>query len=270
MKKIRKTLKAIKEIIKNPWLLNKVLNDDVVWNNYLEKKHKLSNGLPLLDINQIFPDFSETLECFAFLDGGSLPTDIALLKALSRKFEKCNYFEIGTWRGESVRNVADVSEICYTLNLSKSEMLSMGLSERYADLHGFFSKSKENIKHLTGNSLTFDFQSLNKKFDLIFIDGNHHYDYVKNDTEKIFKHLLHENSIIVWHDYAYNPEKIRPEVIAAILDGTPPEHKKYLYHVSNTMCAIFIRSDFPSAELKTPIIPNKTFKLKIESIDKIN
>jgi predicted O-methyltransferase YrrM len=265
MNKIGKAIKGIIEIIKNPWLLNKVLSDDTVWNKYLVKKYNINHGLPMLDINQISNDFSETIESFAFLDGGSLPTDIVLLKLLSKKFTKCTYFEIGTWRGESIINVAENAEECYTLNLSKSEILSLGLSEIYADLHGFFSKGKGNIKHISGNSLTFDFQSLNKKFDLIFIDGNHHYDYIKNDTEKIFKHLVHDDSIVVWHDYAYNPEKLRPETLAAILDGTPPEHRKYLYHVSNTMCAVFIRSEFSVKTFETPMIPNKTFKVTIES-----
>jgi predicted O-methyltransferase YrrM len=267
MKKIKKTLKALIEIIKNPWLLNNVLSDDFVWNNYIIKKHNLPHGLPMVDINHICPDFSETLEYFAFLDGSSLPTDIALLKSLSKRFEKCKYFEIGTWRGESVVNVAENAEECYTLNQSKSEMISLGINENYADLHGFFSRNKKNITHLTGNSLTFDFKGLDKKFDLIFIDGNHHYEYVKNDTEKIFKHLIHQNSIIVWHDYAYTPEKLRPEVLAAILDGTPTEFRKYLYHVSNTLCAIFIRNDFPTKKLIAPLIPNKIFKLTIEKKD---
>ncbi len=265
MKKLKKIIKALIEILKNPWLLNNILSDDSVWNRYIIKKYKINYGLPLLDINQICPNFSETLECFAFLDGSCLPTDIALLKSLSKRFEKCKYFEIGTWRGESIINVAENSEECYTLNLSKSEMSSLGLSEKYADLHGFFSNGKENIKHLTGNSLTFDFKGINKKFDLIFIDGNHHYDYIKSDTEKIFEHLVHDNSIIVWHDYSYTPEELRPEILAAILDGTPSEYRKYLYHVSNTICAIFIRSEFPTGKLKAPIIPNKIFKVKIEN-----
>lgn len=265
MNKIVKTIKALIEILRNPWLLNNVLSDDRVWERYIVKKYKINYGLPLVDINQICPNFAETLECYAFLDGSSLPTDIALLKSLSKRFENCKYFEIGTWRGESVINVAGNCEECYTLNLSKSEMLTQGLSKKYADLHGFFSKGQKNIKHLTGNSLTFDFKGINKKFDLIFIDGNHHYKYIKSDTEKIFEHLIHDNSIIVWHDYSYTPENPRPEVLAAILDGTPSEYRKYLYHVSNTICAIFIRSEFPTSELKAPITPNKTFKVKIEN-----
>lgn len=267
MKKIGKVIKGLSEIVKNPWLLNKILDDDTVWDRYLKKNYKLTNGLPMVEINQIGNDFPETIESFAFLGGGSLPTDMALLKMLSKKFDKCSYFEIGTWRGESVINVAETAEECYTLNLSKSEMLALGLSEKYADLHGFFSKGKENIKHITGNSMTFDFEGLNKKFDLIFIDGNHHYDFVKNDTEKIFKHLMHENTIIVWHDYAYSPESLRPETLAAILDGTPPEFRKNLYYVSNTMCAVFIRGEFEANKFETPMVPNKTFKVTLESLD---
>ena len=107
MKKIKKTLKAIAAIIKNPWLLNNVLADDALWHQYLEKNYQLKNGLPVVDINQLSPNFAETLDCVAFLDGSSLPTDFALLKSLTKKFKDCSYFEIGTWRGESAINVAD-------------------------------------------------------------------------------------------------------------------------------------------------------------------
>ncbi|MCB9202079.1 MAG: class I SAM-dependent methyltransferase [Flavobacteriales bacterium] len=265
MKKLKKSIKGLLEIIKNPWLLNNVLNDDTVWNRHLEEKYTIKNGFPVVDINQVCPNFNETINCFSFLGGGSLPTDIALLKSLARNFENCSYFEIGTWRGESVVNVADVAKECYTLNLSKEEILSLGFDEKYADLHAFFSKNRDNITHLTGNSLTYDFKKLNKKFDLIFIDGNHHYEFVKNDTKKVFEHLMHENSIVVWHDYAENPEKLRPEVIAGIIDGIPTKHRKNLYCVSNTLCAIFIQKKLPSYTFETPTTPNKIFKVTIET-----
>ncbi|AMC10674.1 hypothetical protein Lupro_05195 [Lutibacter profundi] len=140
------------------------------------------------------------------------------------------------------------------------------MSKKYADLHGFFSKNNKNIKHLTGNSLNYDFGALNKKFDLIFIDGNHKYKYTKNDTEKIFKHLVHENSIVVWHDYAYNPETVRHEVLSAILDGIPNKYKENIYHVSNTLCAIYTNRTLKTSKFEYPITPNKIFNitLKIE------
>ncbi len=265
MKKLNKTVRAIIEIIKNPWLLNHVLSDDTVWEKYLFRKHNLKNGLPVVPIDTIIPGFDETLDCVAFLEGSSMPTDIALLKSLCKKFTECSYFEIGTWRGESVINVADNCKECYTLNLSAEEIISSGLGEQYARLHGFFSKNKKNIIHLTGNSLTYNFEAPGKKFDVIFIDGEHHYKYVKNDTQKIFEHLVHEHSIVIWHDYAYNPEKIRPEVLAAILDGIPPAFRKNLYHVSNTMCAVFIRQDFPTFILESPATPERIFKVRVKA-----
>ena len=265
MKKVIKTFKGLKALVKNPWLLNHVLNDDTVWDNYISKTYKIQNGLPELNLNELSENFKETLSQFAFLGGGSLPTDIALLKILAKRFDKCSYFEIGTWRGESVVNVAEIAEECYTLNLSREEILSLGLSEKYADLHGFFSKGKENINHLEGNAMSFDFAGLNRKFDLIFIDGSHHHDHVKNDSIKVFEHLIHENSIIVWHDYAYSPEQLRPEVFAGILDGVPQKYRQNLYHVSNTMCAVFIRGDFKTSEFVSPIEPKESFKVTIES-----
>ncbi len=259
MNKLHKTGKALLAILKNPWLLNHVINDDAQWEKEIMKRYRISNGLPVIDVLE-----DETLECFAFLDGGSLATDIALLKNLSRKFKGCSYFEIGTWRGESVVNVADVAKECYTLNLSKQEMSQIGLKKEYIDLYAFFSKDKANIIHLNGDSLTFDYAGLNKKFDLIFIDGNHHYDYIKQDTKNVFKHLVHDDSIVVWHDYAYTPEKLRPEVLSAILAGTPQKFHSNLYHVANTMCAVYMKGDFTSLPFTSPSRPDKAFKVTIE------
>ena len=265
MKRIRKAVTALGHLVRNPWLLNKILADQSVWEKHLEKQHGNTQHLPVLDINVLFPDIAETINCFAFLDGGSLPTDIALLKMLCRRFEDCRYFEIGTWRGESVTNVAEVAKDCYTLNLSEKELLQMGADKKYTELHGYFSKSKTNVNYLFGNSMNYDFEGLDQQFDVVFIDGDHHYEYVKNDTEKVFRHLVHKRSIVVWHDYAWHPEKVRSEVLAAILDGTPSSYRPYLYHVSNTMCAIYIPELLPTSSLQAPSIPNKQFTLHIES-----
>ena len=114
-----------------------------------------------------------------------------------------------------------------------------------------FSKGLPNVIHLEANSLEFDFAGLDQKYDLIFIDGDHHFESIKQDTENIFKHLMHDKSIVVWHDYAWQPGNVRFETLAAILAGVPAAKHPKLYAVRNSLCAIYhpgeLKSQRPSA-----------------------
>jgi len=258
--RINKTVKGLLAIAKNPWLLNHVLADNDLWKKQVADKYKL-DSLPVVDITRLFPGFNEELSTFAFLEGGSSPADLALIKGLCKSVPNCKYFEIGTCRGESVVNVADVCSLCYTLDLNPKDVND----KTEAELIGFFSKKDARIKQLYGDSRTFDFAGLNQKFDVVFIDGNHHYEYVKGDTENVFEHLLHENSIVIWHDYGFDAVSPRFETMAAILDGMPAEKRKNLYHISNTICAVYINKDLPTSKLRDVRIPDKKFNIKLES-----
>jgi len=221
----------------------------------------------VVDFEQMCPDSEMEIGPVTFLDGGSLATDLALLRSLAGWFDECCYFEIGTWRGESVANVSRVAANCVSLNLSPREMKERGISHRYIDVHEHFSKNRSNVEHVYGNSRTFDFRGLGRKFDLVFIDGDHHYDYVKNDTRQVIEYLVHEKSIIVWHDYAYNPEELRYEVMAAILDGTPEDMHPCLYHIGHTKCAVYIGPvwdrQFTITGFVSPVIPDSYFELTL-------
>jgi predicted O-methyltransferase YrrM len=264
MSKISKAFRAIGKIIRNPYLLNLVLDTDEEWEGYVRKHYPdLATGLPLVIPEDIFPGFEATIEPYAFLDGGSLPTDLGLLIWFARNIDRCKYFEIGTWRGESVANVARFAESCHTLNLSAGELQSLGMREGYIEQQGYFSRGLENVAHLQGNSLHFDFSSLELKFDLIFIDGDHHYESVKSDTEQVFHHLVHDHSVVVWHDYAHHPEKVRYEVMAGILDGCPAENHNRIYHMAHSKSAFFAGKEYPSSR---PIFPLKYGKPFIVSI----
>ena len=245
MNKITKAITAIRKIIHKPYLLNLVLDDNEVRKQEVSGKYNGLERFPQLSLDRVTGTSEMAINPFAFGDGGSLPTDLALLKGLAAKFPGCSYFEIGTWRGESVANVASVSHECFTMDLPDAEKRDLGYNEEYISQHAVLSKHLPNVTHLKANSRSFDFSSLNRKFDLVFIDGDHHYESVLNDTRKVFKHLLHDNSIVVWHDYAFNPEKVRYEVMAAILDGCPPALHGNLYHVANTMCAVYWKNANP-------------------------
>jgi predicted O-methyltransferase YrrM len=264
MNKFSKAIKAVSLLLDKPSLLNNVLNDNSVMQKNVQQKHNLRNGLPVVDLLSLFPSFNETVTPYSFLDGTSSPVDIALLRSLAKEFSECRYFEIGTWRGESVANIAAVAKECVTLNLPDDEMRKMHLAEEYISLHRFFSDKLMNVQHLQHNSSTFNFNSIGK-FDLIFVDGDHHYEQVKKDTANVFTLLKDQSSVIVWHDYMDSGGKIRYEVLAGILDGCPGEFRSKLYHVSNTMCALFTLKKVPSSPAPTFQKPDKVFNIQISA-----
>ena len=264
MNKLSKLLKAILLILKQPSLLNIILEDKNVNKKEVVKKYNFEKGLKTVDITTLLPNFDVTIEPYAALDGGSTPIDLGLLKGLAASFPNCDYFEIGTWRGESVSNVASVAKNCVTLSLPDNTLLEMGMDKAYVALLRQYSKNLKNVTHIQGNSQTFDYKSLNQKFDLIFVDGDHHYESVKNDTKNVFSLLKDENSIIVWHDYGHNPGDVRWEVFRGILDGTPSDKIKHLYSVSNSLCAIYSKNVKTAEYVSYTEVPKKHFAINVK------
>ena len=229
------------------------------------KKHGFENGLPVIDLLDLFPNFQSSITSYSFLDGTSHTIDLFLLKELARQIPDCNYLEIGSWRGESLMNVVPECKSAVAISLSKDEMRSMGFNERVIEMDGFFLQQFPQLKRIGHNSQTFDFASLNQTFDLIFVDGDHTYQGVKADTANVFKLLKDENSIIVWHDCGNNYEDMRADVIAGILDGAPADKRNSIYRVSNTLCGIYFPKKINTHQY-TPIArPNKSFELTIKA-----
>src|SRR5690606_31227343 len=115
-------------------------------------------------------------------------------------------------------------------------------------MHEYFSANHPGIRHLHGDSREFDFRPYHKSQDLVFVDGDHHYDSVVADTQTAFKLLRDDRSMIVWHDYGMSPEHVRWSVFHGILEGTPPEKRRFLYTVSNTLCAVYIPEQLESVK----------------------
>lgn len=264
---MRKLLK-LKILLQNPLA---VLNNGI-WIREQEyyKKNMLSKyniqQLPTIDLLDLFPEIDEEINSYSFLGGTSMITDLLLLKLLAKKYENGSYLEIGSWRGESIVNVANIMPDCTSLTLSADEMLSFNFSEDFVKVHGIFSHHVKSIKTIEHNSRTFDFSKLDKKFDLIFVDGDHTYEGVLNDTQKTFYLRKNEQSVIVWHDYGFDTENVRHNVLMGILDGIPKEKHGNLYHVSNTMCAVYIENlNLSTTQTRFPSYPNKKFSLKVSA-----
>lgn len=266
MNKIQKGLRALKLVVKHPYLLNNVLNSEDVCREEFVRKYGHADGLPLLPLETLFPGFEETVSPYAYLSGATMPIDIALLKAIARRQGAQRYFEIGTWRGESVANVASVVPQCVTLNLSREEIVALTGNERYAAAHAQFSRNLHNVTHLQGNSQTFDFTPHKHQYDLVFIDGDHHHEAVLKDTRTAFELLRDGKSAIVWHDYGYDPETIRWSVLSAIWEGTPEAKRHHLYHVANTMCALYLPEDIQTETLVPYATSKHYYNVTLKSV----
>lgn len=264
MGKLQKLIQGTASLLNKPSLINLVLEDQEVNRKKVNQTYGFFNGLPRIEISSLTDKNEFLIHPYTFLEGGSLPTDYLLLCVLAEKFKECVYFEIGTWRGESAMNVSRYAQEIFTLNLSEEQMRSKGWDEKYIQLHGFFSKSNPKIKHLTGDSMSFDFSFLEKKCDLIFIDGDHHYEAVRKDTENCLRLRKNENSIIVWHDYGVSTESTRWEVLRGILDAVPKENHRHLYAVNNTLCAVYLPHEIFSFEADFPQTPAFDFELNIK------
>lgn len=267
--RLQKTLRGLTRLVRNPWLLNHVLAaDETSWQQqglaHTTRSVSLT-GLPAVPLTYFLSSVDQTVRPFAFRDGGSLPTDLLLLRALARRIQGCRYFEIGTWRGESAANVAEVATSVHTLNLSAAEMRSMGLRERYIELHGFFSKPLPNVTHIHGNSATFDLAPLGT-FDVVFIDGDHRYEAVRTDTRRVFEHLVGSNTVVVWHDASRQPGQPRWEVLAGILDGLPATATGHLVQVENTLCALYSPIPLPAQPFDSLADPLPSFEVTIKAL----
>ena len=252
-------MRALRALARTPALLTEVLAADTAAWQARALSHSArwpglgAAGLPLVPLAHFVPASApaaaRTVAPFAFGDGGSLPTDLLLLRALARQQPGCRYFEIGTWRGESAANAAAEAATVHTLNLSAAEMRALGLPERYIGLHGHFSRPLPNVTHLHGNSATFDLAGLQRTsgpFDVVFIDGDHRYAAVRRDTSRVFEYLVGPATTVVWHDASRQPGQPRWEVLAGLLDGLPAGLLGQLAQVGNTLCAIYSPSGLPT------------------------
>ncbi|MBK9593258.1 MAG: class I SAM-dependent methyltransferase [Crocinitomicaceae bacterium] len=259
MKKIFELILNFKTILKYGFAR---FDEDRYQKKCLQNFGKLQ--LPTIDLSDISTRNYEEIYPYSFLDGTSMLTDIFLLRTLAQQLPDCHYLEIGSWRGESLANVAQVAKSATSITLSAKEMNKLGFSEKFISNHGIFTKDLDNVSTYYENSHTFDFKKLEDKFDLIFVDGDHTHIGVFNDTKKVFNLRRDNNSFIVWHDYGYSAETVRYSVLHAILAAIPVEKHKNLYHVSHTACAIYCENILlDSHTTHFPSTPNKVFKVNM-------
>lgn len=129
---------------------------------------------------------------------GSGADNMILIAGVARATQAKRYLEIGAYRGFTsgfVRWACPSIEIHAVDNWQRagtnSEEVANGVARIAGDasnIHIHEGDSKEELRKLL---------DLGLQFDLIYVDGNHSYDYAKSDTEAAFKLLGPTGTIIL-------------------------------------------------------------------------
>ena len=118
-----------------------------------------------------------------------------------------NYLEIGVHNGSSMSYVlsSKYKINCYGIDLFENtfykDELNYNKIKKNLDL---VNKYEHNIELIKGNSndvkIIEKIKNLNIKFDIIFIDGDHSYNGVKNDFIN-YEKFLNNNGLLIFDDY---------------------------------------------------------------------
>lgn len=158
--------------------------------------------LPSRALNALFPGIESiavtvlTSELYRPRDMVLPLVDILTLAAVTKHFQPQRVFEIGTYSGSSTLAVAmnapRQTEV-FTLDLDESEIV--GSCYRGTPWAG-------NVRQIFGDSRTFDYGPFEGNIDLVLVDANHEYDFVKSDSEKAFR-MVRRGGVIIWDDYLW-------------------------------------------------------------------
>jgi predicted O-methyltransferase YrrM len=199
-------------------------------------------------------DLEICLQRLTTISGGTTLAELGTLAYITKHQAPKKICEFGTVEGRTTLNFAinspddcridtldlpvETRKAYYVKRLGEIKVWQRDEQPPFLDDVGTCFKdhpSSHKIHQLFGDSTTFDFSSYYGSMDLIFIDANHDYEYVKSDTENAMK-MISERGIIIWHDYP-NIRGVMDYLDELYLSGLP------LYHLWGTHIAIYYRAD---------------------------
>lgn len=170
--------------------------------------------------------------------------DMLYVCAIAQHIKAKDIFEFGTYQGRTTYHLtyASPGARVTTLNLSPEA------DPRYGPHIGRYFKGTDREAFITQvfcDSTKFDTAARRQKHDFIFVDGDHEYDFVKNDTAKAFE-MLKPGGAIVWHDYAPKKEGL----VRFFRDFT---QEKPLFRIKRTCLLVHVDGVDPMAFEPAPM-----------------
>lgn len=207
--------------------------------NMLRKEVRFSqladvSRLRELYLAEIFPDIGEIpvpIGAMNELTGHANKADMLIVCAIAKQHGARRIFEFGTHVGRTSYHLMQSNEEAqvFTLDIGPDSGLE------YGEYIGNFYREKgdfDRITQILEDSRQFDTTPYRHSFDFVFVDADHSYNGVKNDTVKALE-LVRPGGIIMWHDYA--PKS--PGLVEFFRDFTP---NLPLFRIKNTPLLLHI------------------------------
>lgn len=174
--------------------------------------------IPRVPITEVFPGIESVdttiLRTFDRVRGTSLDAkEILILAAIVKYTNAKSILEIGTSYGNTTLNLAanspnDATITTIDLPPDWDGQLKIKVPKSYRNVGNRNrigsqykdTKYSRKIIQVFGDSVEIDWSQMSTPFDLVLIDGCHHYEYVKKDTQNAIKYLK-SGGILIWHDY---------------------------------------------------------------------
>ena len=141
------------------------------------------------------------------------------LSALMKHAQARRVFEFGTYRGVSTTQLAlnlPPGGQVFTLDLPVTDLNTQFALDTIGEVEVVKDARKGDlipdqvrprITFITQDSAKFDPGPYENSMDLVFVDGAHTAEYVKNDSEKGWR-MLRPGGIICWHDCRFNSASV--------------------------------------------------------------
>ena len=152
-------------------------------------------------MSQIFDNRNEMLKYYSNLITNPVILEIGIFRGefLDYIFNNCNVGSldgVDLFEGDTCSGDQDGNNLTY-YNIGKSYL---ELSEKY--------KNTSNVKLFKSDSVAYLQSKPNNYYDIIYIDGDHTYNGVKNDITNAFNKIKN-GGYIMGHDYEMNMDKAR-------------------------------------------------------------
>lgn len=194
-------------------------------------------------------------------DGSVPPHELEVICKIVRYKKPHTILEFGTYEGDTTLRLGANSQAeiytfdlppegykDYTKPLVKDPELDVYPVTPGIKFHG--TPWAHRIHQIFADTQTYDFSQFYGKFDVVFVDACHHYEFVLHDSINALK-MIRPGGVIIWHDYApYAP---------GVMQALNKISKKFLLlHIEGTSLAVYCsQQDIKAEDVEMTLFGNE-------------